>query len=905
MYIKVRRGYDSLDKGICSLARPFLEKLNIIENQEYTLNVGQLNKKVVIIGHDEKNNNMYFPEEVFHELLLFSELQLNIWLNERDIYLGPVVGVFVQPAYLKAIAENEIPESAEKHMEASGYEHCLTYYFSLENIVWCENKIRGYTYAPRFKKWKRYWFPLPDIVYDRAVNFSNEEKALAKHIRGEFRYNPNIRFINDADYLGKWHLYDHLSQHREIRGWLPETIKYTCFDDVLIMLDKHNRVFLKAYYGSRGIGIMYIERVSEGYIVEFVDKELVNILIKKEDILQKEVESFFEDQKVVVQQGISLARFQDRKFDLRLLLNKGLDGEWKVIYRQARIAKENFNITNSAQGGSVLNYEDIVESTFEVWPGVSELNRKTIELAEYIEKEFGTFGELGMDVAVDGEGKFWFIEANTKPDKNPEVGIENTETPSPQALAIFGYAKFLTKHKIERYREQLNILAIKIKEKRENRDSQVISLPEGLIKKLSLPLELTLRVGLLEESVIIASNSTSDLVEIPTKLMDKLHLHEGLECQILWRSNKLQLGPTIAVFLSNGSIRKINSQRPKFRHIEFFNANSSAKTILYFFSIKDVDFIKGCIKGTYYDAKLKRWLKRCFPFPDIFYDRGGGVLDKQIIKSNFIREQLDKIPTLKRVNPQFYFDKWDTHQRLSKYGEIEGFLPETYAYQTQSDLEAILEKHREIFIKDSLGSNGRGVLKVTKIDTGYEFKYFKGKVISHQVRDTEHLHSLIKSFIPSKNLILQQAINLLKIDDSSVDLRATIQRTGEGHLEIVSLPVRIGCKNSPVTSTQTGSSVEQFESFFKEVLRYSPNEIIELKARVEGFLRSIYDLLEREYGKFGEIGIDFAIDLEGKIWFIECNAKPGYDSMYKAYGEDVIRKTFSNPLEYSKYLWKI
>ncbi|MGI6142823.1 MAG: YheC/YheD family protein [bacterium] len=55
----------------------------------------------------------------------------------------------------------------------------------------------------------------------------------------------------------------------------------------------------------------------------------------------------------------------------------------------------------------------------------------------------GPFGELGLDLAIDEEGVIWFIEANTKPDKDLVVGLDNIDEIHSQYLAIFEYAGYL------------------------------------------------------------------------------------------------------------------------------------------------------------------------------------------------------------------------------------------------------------------------------------------------------------------------------------------------------------------------------------------------------------------------------------------------------------------------------
>lgn len=64
----------------------------------------------------------------------------------------------------------------------------------------------------------------------------------------------------------------------------------------------------------------------------------------------------------------------------------------------------------------------------------------------------------------------------------------------------------------------------------------------------------------------------------------------------------------------------------------------------------------------------------------------------------------------------------------------------------------------------------------------------------------------------------------------------------------------------------------------------------------------MYQSIEQEYGQIGELGIDFAIDKEGKLWFIEANSQSAKVSLMKAYDAVNVEKAFLNPLEYAKFL---
>ena len=66
----------------------------------------------------------------------------------------------------------------------------------------------------------------------------------------------------------------------------------------------------------------------------------------------------------------------------------------------------------------------------------------------------------------------------------------------------------------------------------------------------------------------------------------------------------------------------------------------------------------------------------------------------------------------------------------------------------------------------------------------------------------------------------------------------------------------------------------------------------------------MYSALEKIYGTFGEIGLDFGIDKKGEIWFIEPNAKSAKVSFQKAFGRRTFHQAFRNPLEFAKYLYE-
>ena len=249
--------------------------------------------------------------------------------------------------------------------------------------------------------------------------------------------------------LEKWEVYQGLSRHKEIAGYLPETILYRSELDLQRMFNKYRLVFLKFSGGSGGKEVLSMEKEPGGIKVSFIRggyyRERTYPSTGWLHMSLYQVIASAPGQ-IILQQGLRLVRYRGNVLDLRVLLVKNRDGRWVDVYNQARIAGRGANITNIAQGGTVMNYSDLIpdlRKSYSRVPADEQIRADALLIASYLEKVFGPFGEIGMDMAVDEDGKVWFLEGNSKASKLPERGLEDTRGISPQFLLILEYAIFL------------------------------------------------------------------------------------------------------------------------------------------------------------------------------------------------------------------------------------------------------------------------------------------------------------------------------------------------------------------------------------------------------------------------------------------------------------------------------
>ncbi|MDQ0339022.1 hypothetical protein J2S00_001808 [Caldalkalibacillus uzonensis] len=411
-----------------------------------------------------------------------------------------------------------------------------------------------------------------------------------------------------------------------------------------------------------------------------------------------------------------------------------------------------------------------------------------------------------------------------------------------------------------------------------------------------------LKVGLFDEEVNYAINETDHVMELSPALMKKLCLMNGTICHAKYEDKSIRLGPVTGIFVSQSYTDKLfYKQKAKRRTMELMGANRDAHNILYFFSMSDVDFSNKKVIGTYYDDHEKRWKRREFPFPDVLYDRGSGRPNSRLPKQAF-RMKLETETPIKKINAQHYFDKWDLYYKLSQYPEMRPYLPFTILYQNPQDLQAFRGTNK-VYVKKCVSSNGRRIMRVErKSPSRFDYSYYTTKLVVGTKRNIRDVAHLIEHKFGREQVIVQRAIDLPTIDGSNIDMRATVQRDGEGKLDVTAVAVRVGGKGCPVTSTRTGAKCYRFEDFYKTYYGYSNRQVKKLRKRVDDFLKKVYHYTEKAYGAFGEIGIDFAFDKQGNIWFIECNAKPAKSALHRSYDRETIRKAFVYPLEYAKYI---
>jgi hypothetical protein len=308
-------------------------------------------------------------------------------------------------------------------------------------------KVKGFLYNPDTKTWSQKMLPLPYVIYNRIPSRKDELlPAVQQTIQACMRHN-RIKLFNPS-FFNKWTLFEWLSKTKSTKKYIPATRKLSQLNELESMLQQYALVYLKPARGKAGKGIMKIDyvpsRVEAPYQlhIQYMKKSRITLHRYLPELWLK-LKQHIGLEEYIVQQGIHLTKYNNRAFDLRVLMQKNAMGRWSLTGIGARVAGSMSITTHVPRGGSIDEPEKLLNLAFGRKLGkriMQRVKRSSHAIARQIEKASKhTMGEMSLDLGVDTSGQIWFFEANSRPMKfdEPEIRKKSLER-------IIQYSEYLT-----------------------------------------------------------------------------------------------------------------------------------------------------------------------------------------------------------------------------------------------------------------------------------------------------------------------------------------------------------------------------------------------------------------------------------------------------------------------------
>lgn len=340
------------------------------------------------------------------------------------------------------------------------------------------------------------------------------------------------------------------------------------------------------------------------------------------------------------------------------------------------------------------------------------------------------------------------------------------------------------------------------------------------------------------------------------------------------------------------------SSQPFFAHLCELGASWGMLVIV--FSPIHLNLTTQTVQGYCYHAP--HWIKGCFPLPDLIYDRAffnSYTHYQQHRLAARSLQQLKRIPYLGIALK----GKWSVHNALLQHPVLARHIPNTEYYRKPAQLLHWLKQHHSVVLKPEAGSQGKGVLVLTKTSAGHfqlHGRSNRNKPISHTFTAELPLLKWLNAYIGNRNYLIQQYLSLHTDQGRSYDIRVLMQKGNNGDWTLTGMAARIGQANSVTSNLHGGGKGAQvLPLLLKQFDLVQADRIIDTIKQIS-FL--IPPHLEQHFGRLAELGLDLGIDHSGTVWVIEANSKPGRASARWFANPASIYQAMSNPMQYARYL---
>jgi len=412
------------------------KKLELSNLQKFVLSCNGYSEEVKIVFIKESDMTMYCSSLLLNKLMLPTyDFSISITkIEDHTLSLGPVIALVTEiKEEEQGLSLGSIQDFCEELATYCKHNGVLFYVSSLNKF----NENLGYVYNR--KEWTKTTVPFPHIVHNRIHSRRKEQSTNFKQFIYQLQ-ERNVPYFNNH-FLNKWEVHEILQVEDHLTPYLPETILLENKQSLEHMIEIHQYIYLKPIHGSQGRKIYKIQKKDAAtYQLDYTTNTTE---------LEQVYDSFYSlfhslrprlyGRGYIVQQGIPLLTYHERPLDFRFLCQKRESDQWTVTSMIARVSAKEDIVSNLSRGGELKKINEVLKEKFE-HREIKQIKMMMIELALEVAtiislSNDGLYGELGIDLALDEEGKPWIIEVNTKPSKNQDPkDLSSKIRPSAKAL---------------------------------------------------------------------------------------------------------------------------------------------------------------------------------------------------------------------------------------------------------------------------------------------------------------------------------------------------------------------------------------------------------------------------------------------------------------------------------------
>lgn len=250
--------------------------------------------------------------------------------------------------------------------------------------------------------------------------------------------------------------------------------------------------------------------------------------------------------------------------------------------------------------------------------------------------------------------------------------------------------------------------------------------------------------------------------------------------------------------------------------------------------------------------------------------------------------------------------KWRVTQLLADDARVKKWIPETYVYSPEK-LKAMLKQHPLVYVKPGNGTGGKSILKVAAhgkrfVLQGRDKRYVRKNA---SLQHAEEVGRWVRRWVAEQrisngNFLVQQGLDLELVPNRVADIRLLIQKDGSGQWSVTGCGVRVGEQGSSISNLHGGGRAIPFHVFVAK--RFGEEGAQQILRECHTMAHQIALVLEEQFGRMMEFGLDIGVDVRGRVWLIEVNPKPGREIFKQMKAMEVYAESIRRPVQFAMHL---
>jgi len=232
--------------------------------------------------------------------------------------------------------------------------------------------------------------------------------------------------------------------------------------------------------------------------------------------------------------------------------------------------------------------------------------------------------------------------------------------------------------------------------------------------------------------------------------------------------------------------------------------------------------------------------------------------------------------------------KLGLHNFYAKDRRIRLHLPPTTEFNRHSFFK-FMHRYASVFIKPNMSHMGKGIIKAWSAQK--KVKVVKVKGATRTFNQLNSAYHAIRKLTTKDQYLIQKTIPLATYQSRPYDIRVMMMRNTRNQWQYAGMLAKVAGPSSVITNVNRGGG---FALSIENALRTSLGLTSHEQLKVKRELVSLSDRICKRFDKYKystQIGIDFGIDEQRRIWVIEVNFDfPSHELFNKLQDKTMYRK---------------